>query len=453
MKPTGTEEVEQRSTEAVPGAEATGTSHVQTNAEPSALMEAVVSRDNMQRAYQRVLRNKGAAGVDGLGVTELRALLKQHWPTIKAKLLAGRYQPQSVRRVSIPKPNGGERHLGIPTVLDRLIQQALHQVLSPIFEPTFSDHSYGFRPGRSAHQAVQAAQGHVAEGAGWVVDVDLEKFFDQVNHDILMSRVSRQVSDRRVLRLIRKYLKVGMMIDGVVSPRREGTPQGGPLSPLLSNVLLTDLDRELERRAHRFVRYADDVVIYVNSERSGLRVLHSVKDFVAKRLKLKVNDTKSVVVRPSKSTFLGYRITTQGQLGIAMKSRQRLIGRVRQLLRGAGGRSLQHTIVQLNAVLRGWAAYFRLTDHKTPLKVIDGWVRRKLRCVLWRQWKQAYTRARKLMRLGLSRDRAWGAATRGYGPWWNSGASPMHIAVPKRVFDQYGLVSVLDTVRRLQCLP
>jgi group II intron reverse transcriptase/maturase len=452
-KPTGTEEVEQYSTEAVPGTKATGTSHVQTNAEPSALMEAVVSRDNMMRAYQRVLRNKGAAGVDGLGVTELKTLLKQHWPTIKAKLLEGRYQPQPVRRVSIPKPNGGERHLGIPTVLDRLIQQALHQVLSPIFEPTFSDHSYGFRPGRSAHQAVQAAQGHVAEGAGWVVDVDLEKFFDQVNHDILMSRVARQVSDRRVLRLIRKYLKVGMMIDGVVSPRREGTPQGGPLSPLLSNVLLTDLDRELEGRGHRFVRYADDVVIYVNSERSGLRVLASVKDFVAKRLKLKVNDTKSVVVRPSKSTFLGYRITTQGQLGIAMKSRQRLIGRLRQLLRGAGGHSLYHTIVQLNAALRGWAAYFRLTDHPTPLQVIDGWVRRKLRCLLWRQWKSAYTRSRKLMRLGLTREHAWRAATTGYGPWWNSGASPMHIAVPKRVFDQYGLVSVLDTVRRLQRLP
>lgn len=261
------EEVERNSAGVAVRAEQSATEDPRTKTE-LALMESVVSRPNMQRAYNRVMRNKGAAGVDGLGVSELGDLLRQHWPTIKAKLLEGSYQPQPVRAVSIPKPNGGERQLGIPTVLDRLIQQALHQCLSPVFEPTFSDASFGFRPGRSAQQAVQQAQRHVQDGYGWVVDVDLEQFFDHVNHDLLMDRLRQQVSDPRVLKLIRKYLKVGMMIDGLQSPRREGTPQGGPLSPLLSNILLTDLDRELEKRGHRFVRYADDVVIYVKSDRS-----------------------------------------------------------------------------------------------------------------------------------------------------------------------------------------
>ena len=287
-------------------------------------MEQVVDRANLQRAYQRVKRNKGAAGIDGLTVSELADLVRQHWPTIKAKLLEGTYQPQPVRRVTIPKPNGGERALGIPTVLDRLIQQALHQVLSPLFEPTFSDHSYGFRPGRSAHQAVKAAQAYVLADHGWVVDLDLEKFFDQVNHQLLMQRVRQQVDDRRVLKLIQKYLKVGVMIDGLHSVQQQGTPQGGPLSPLLSNILLTDLDRELERRGHHFVRYADDVSIYVHSERAGHRVLDSVSHFVSTHLKLKVNESKSAVARPNHRTLLGYTVTTQGQLRVAMSSRQRL---------------------------------------------------------------------------------------------------------------------------------
>ncbi len=420
-----------------------------TKAEP-ALMEAVVERSNMQRAYQRVVRNKGAAGVDGLGVSELGDLLRQHWPTIKAKLLAGSYCPQPVRQVSIPKPNGGVRKLGIPTVLDRLIQQALHQMLSPIFEPTFSAHSYGFRPGRNAHQAVRAAQRHVRGGHGWVVDLDLESFFDRVNHDLLMRRVGEKVGDRRVLKLIRRYLKAGMMVDGLQSPRREGTPQGGPLSPLLSNVLLTGLDRELERRGHRFVRYADDVVIHVRSKRAGQRVLASVTRYVDTALKLRVSETKSAVARPSRRTFLGYRIDHRGVLCISTTSRVRLIGKLRQLLRRARGRSLRHTIEVLNPVLRGWAAYFKLAHSKTALRLIDGWVRRKLRCILWRQWKRPSTRQRYLQRLGLPEPQAWKSAVNGRGPWWNAGASHMNRAMPKVRFDRLGLVAVLDTVLRLQ---
>ena len=415
-------------------------------------MEQVVDRANLQRAYQRVVGNKGAPGIDGLAVTELGDLVRQHWPTIKAKLLDGTYQPQPVRRVTIPKPNGGERALGIPTVLDRLIQQAIHQVLSPLFEPTFSDHSYGFRPGRNAHQAVQAAQAHVSAGHDWVVDLDLEKFFDQVNHDLLMQRVRERVSDRRVLKLIRKYLKVGVMIDGLHSVQQQGTPQGGPLSPLLSNILLTDLDRELERRGHHFVRYADDVSIYVKSERAGHRVLDSVSDFVTRRLKLKVNDAKSAVARPSKRTLLGYTITTQGELRIAMHSRGRLKQKLTQLLRGARGRSLRHTIDQLKPILAGWAAYFKLATGKRVLEMLDGWIRRKLRCILWRQWKRPRTRERYLVRLGLAKARAWKSSVNGHGPWWNAGASHMHAAMPKRRFDRWGLVSVLDTVHRLQYL-
>ena len=413
-------------------------------------MEQVTNRLNMQRAYDRVLRNKGAPGVDGLTVSELGDLLRQHWPTIKAKLLAGTYQPQPVRQVSIPKPQGGERQLGIPTVLDRLIQQALHQCLGPLFEPTFSEASYGFRPGRSAQQAVQQAQRHVQEGYAWVVDVDLEKFFDRVNHDLLMDRVRREVTDPRVLKLIRKYLKAGSMVGGLSSPRREGTPQGGPLSPLLSNLLLTDLDRELETRGHRFVRYADDVVIYVKSERAGERVLASVQAFVESKLRLKVNAKKSAVPRPTSRPFLGYTVTTRGELRISMGSRRRLIGNLRQVLRRGRGRALWQVIEEINPVLRGWAAYFKLASSTRALQVIDGWVRRKLRCILWRQWKRPSTRARYLCRFGLSAERAWKSSVNGRGPWWNAGAPHMNAALPKVRFDRMGLVSVLDTARRLQ---
>jgi RNA-directed DNA polymerase len=416
------------------------------------LMEAVVERGNLRLAYQRVVENKGAAGVDELAVTELKDHLKRHWPTIRARLLAGDYWPMAVRRVDIPKPQGGMRTLGIPTVVDRLIQQALHQVLQPIFEPTFSEGSYGFRPGRSAHQALRRAQQYVAGGKRWVVDMDLEKFFDRVNHDLLMSKLAAKIGDRRVLTLIRRYLEAGMMADGLMQPRTEGTPQGGPLSPLLSNILLGDLDRELERRGHAFCRYADDCNVYVASERAGVELLQGLSRFLVERLQLKVNQAKSAVARPWQRKFLGYSMTghQKPKLRIAAASLKRLTEKVRALLRGAQGRSLAVTIQTLNPVLRGWAAYFKLAETQSALEERDGWIRHKLRCILWRQWKRPYRRARNLMQRGLTQERAWRSATNGRGPWWNAGASHMNAAFPKSWFDTLRLVSLLDTVQRLQ---
>jgi RNA-directed DNA polymerase len=435
-------------------AEADVATRTRTKAEvaTTSLMEAVVERGNLMLAYQRVVENKGAAGVDQLAVSELKDHLKRHWPTMRAKLLVGEYRPQPVRRVDIAKPQGGVRTLGIPTVVDRLIQQALHQVLQPMFEPTFSDASYGFRPGRNAHQALRQAREFVAQGKRWVVDMDLEKFFDRVNHDLLMSKLAAKIADARVLTLIRRYLEAGMMADGLMQPRTEGTPQGGPLSPLLSNVLLTDLDRELERRGHAFCRYADDCNIYVGSQRAGVGLLHSLTGFLAERLKLKVNTAKSAVARPWQRKFLGYSLTAhrKPKLRIAASSLERLTGKVRALLRGARGRHLGATIQTLNPVLRGWAAYFKLADTKRALEERDGWIRHKLRCILWRHWKRPYRRARNLMKRGLTEERAWRSATNGRGPWWNAGASHMHAAVPKSWFDTLGLVSLLDTVQRLQ---
>jgi len=415
-------------------------------------MEAVVERGNLWLAYQRVVKNKGAGGVDNLGVFELKDHLRQHWPTIRAKLLSGEYVPSPVRRADISKPQGGMRTLGIPTVVDRLIQQALNQVLQPIFEPDFSEASYGFRPGRNAHQALQAAREHVAAGKRWVVDIDLEKFFDRVNHDLLMGKLARKIEDQRVLKLIRRYLEAGMMAQGLVSPRIEGTPQGGPLSPLLSNVLLTELDRELERRGLAFCRYADDCNIYVGSERAGKNLLTSLTGYLGRVLKLKVNETKSAVAPPWQRKFLGYSMTWHStpKLRIASQSLQRLTQKVRELLRGARGRSLAATIQTLNALLRGWAAYFKLTETKRTLEEADGWLRRKLRFILWRQWKRPYARARNLMKRGLKEERAWRSACNQRGPWWNSGASHMNAAFPKSWFDRMGLVSLLDTVQRLQ---
>jgi RNA-directed DNA polymerase len=433
-------------------AEASAADRMQTKAQASGLMEAVVERRNLQLAYQRVVQNKGAAGVDDLTVHELKDHLKQHWPSIRAKLLAGAYVPSPVRRVDIPKPDGGLRTLGIPTVVDRLIQQALHQVLSPIFEPTFSEASFGFRPGRSAHQALKAAQQHVAAGKRWVVDMDLEKFFDRVNHDRLMSKLAEKIDDAPVLKLIRRYLEAGMMAEGLVSPRSEGTPQGGPLSPLLSNIVLTELDRELERRGHAFCRYADDCNVYVRSRAAGERVLAGLTRFLSGRLKLKVNAAKSAVDEPWRRKFLGYSISwhREPQMRIARPSLRRMTAKVLALLRGARGRSLSYTIEQLNPLLRGWAAYFKLARGKQALEMLDDWIRRKLRGALWRQWKRAKTRARNLMKRGLTEERAWRSATNGRGPWWNAGASHMNAAFPKSWFDSLGLVSLLDTVQRLQ---
>lgn len=422
----------------------------ETKPEALRLMEAVVERSNMLCAYERVVVNEGAPGVDGLTVAGLKPWLQAHWTKVRQALLAGEYMPAAVRKVEIPKPQGGVRTLGIPTVVDRLIQQALHQVMQPLFEPEFSQSSYGFRPGRNAHQAVEAARSYVAKGKRWVVDVDLEKFFDRVNHDVLMARVARQVKDKGVLKLIRRYLEAGLMEGGVASARREGTPQGGPLSPLLSNILLTDLDRELERRGHRFCRYADDCNIYVGSERSGQRVMAAITAFLERRLKLKVNAEKSAVARPWQRKFLGYSMTwhREPKLRIAEPSRKRFAEKVRKALRAGRGRSLQRVIEDLNPLLRGWVAYFRLTEVKGVLEELDGWIRHKLRTLLWRQWKRTYTRAQHLMRSGLSETRAWQSATNGRGPWWNGGASHMNEAYPKSWFDRMGLISLLATQRR-----
>jgi len=420
--------------------------------ETESLMGAVVARENMLAALVRVETNRGAPGVDGMPVEALRPYLHTHWPRIKAALLAGEYRPAPIRRVEIPKPGGGVRELGIPTVLDRLIQQALHQALQPLFEPHFSEQSYGFRPGRSAHQAVEQVRQYAADGHRWVVDLDLEKFFDRVNHDVLMARVVRRVADKRVLRLIRRYLQAGVLADGLVSDRIEGMPQGGPLSPLLSNILLDDLDKELERRGHHFCRYADDCNIYVRSKRAGERVMNSIRRFLERRLRLKVNDTKSAVDRPWNRKFLGYSMTwhLRPRLKVARESVSRLKHEVRKRMRRGRGQSLQLAVDGLSALLRGWFNYFRLAEVKGVFEDLDQWLRRRCRCLLWRQWKRTQTRARKLMQRGLGRQRAWCSATNGHGPWWNAGASHMNQAYPKCFFDSIGLVSLLDQRRRLQ---
>jgi RNA-directed DNA polymerase len=416
------------------------------------LMEDIVSRGNMMRAYSQVVGNKGAAGVDGMPVSSLKDYLQRQWACIKEELLAGQYSPQPVRKVEIAKPGGGMRTLGIPTVLDRLIQQAVHQVLSPMFDPEFSDHSYGFRPGRSAHQAVQAARAYVAGGRRWVVDMDLEKFFDRVNHDILMSLVKHKVKDRRVLALIDRYLKAGMFEGGMVSARKEGTPQGGPLSPLLSNILLDELDKELEARGHCFCRYADDCNIYVASRASGERVMASLTRYLSERLKLTVNRSKSAVDRPWNRSFLGYSMSfhRKPRLKVADKAVQRLKSTIREACRRGRGRSIRTTVAELPPKLLGWIGYFRLAEVKGLFEELDGWLRRKLRCILWRQWKRSHARAKNLMRLGLTEETAWESATNGRGPWWNSGAAHMHKTTRKAYFDSLGLVSLMDRHRLLQ---
>ena len=436
------------------GASSVTATRENSGAEAEQLLAVVVERKNMWLALKQVERNSGAAGVDNMTVAQLRDYLREHWLRIKAELLAGSYQPQPVLKVEIPKPGGkGMRMLGIPTVVDRLIQQALHQILSPLFEPDFSESSYGFRPQRSAHQAVLKARQYVREGRRWVVDIDLEKFFDRVNHDILMSRLARRVKDKRVLRLIRSYLQAGMMSNGLTTARREGTPQGGPLSPLLSNILLDELDKELERRGHKFCRYADDCNVYVRSRSAGERVLKSLTTFLERRLRLKVNAEKSAVARPWARKFLGYSFTSQreSRLKVARESVQRLKGKLREIFRCGRGRNLTKLIEEeLTPLLRGWMNYFRLAEVKGIFEELDSWIRRKLRGLIWRRWKRPFTRAKKLMQRGLEKTQALKSAMNGRGPWWNAGAAHMHAAFPKSYFDRCGLLSLLEQRRRFQ---
>lgn len=415
------------------------------------LMEAVVDPKNMREALKRVRSNKGSAGVDGMTVDDLANHLKEHWPEIREELLCGRYEPQSVRRVEIPKPDGGLRQLGIPTVVDRLIQQAVLQVLQPLYDPTFSESSYGFRPGRSAHQALLAAREYVASGKRWVVDLDLEKFFDRVNHDILMNRLARRIGDKLLLRLIRAYLNAGIMANGVVIERHEGTPQGGPLSPLLANILLDEFDKELEARGHTFCRYADDCNIYVSSRRAGERVMESLTQFLEKKLRLKVNKEKSAVARPIERKFLGLRLVKgkEAYISIAPKSLERFKKRVRGLTKRNRGISLAQMLEELNRYTMGWVNYFGIATAKSLMRDLDSWIRKRLRCFIWKQWKTTQTRARNLRRAGLGPWLVIGMTSGKHGPWAVAGSPAMTRAVPNEYLKEHGYKSLLERYKAL----
>jgi RNA-directed DNA polymerase len=393
-----------------------------------------------------VQANKGSPGVDGMTVDDLTGYLKQHWPTIRDHLLKGTYEPQPVRRVDIPKPDGGVRKLGIPTTLDRFIQQAVMQVLQRHWDRTFSDYSYGFRPGRSAHQAVAQAQKYIAAGHTWVVDFDLEKFFDRVNHDKLMGQIATRVEDSRLLTLIRAFLNAGVMENGLVSPSVEGTPQGGPLSPLLSNLVLDELDRELERRGHRFVRYADDCNIYVRSERAGQRVMESLTRFITQRLKLKVNETKSAVAQPQQRKFLGFSFTAGPEVKriIAPKALDRFKARIRDVTRRAKGVSIEPTIAELAPYMRGWRSYFGFCETPVVLQYLTRWVRLRLRAALWRQWKTPRRRRVALIALGVSPRLASNTAGSGRGPWYLARSKALSVGLSNAYFRSLGLPSLID---------
>jgi RNA-directed DNA polymerase len=412
------------------------------------LMERVVERPNLLAALARVKANGGSPGVDGMTVEDLPGYLQQHWPAMRTSLLAGTYHPRPVKRVDIPKPGGGVRKLGIPTVLDRFIQQALLQVLQPAWDPTFSDHSYGFRPRRSAHQAAARAQQYLDEGYDWVVDLDLEKFFDRVNQDKLMSLVKGRVADRRVLQLIDRYLKAGAMTGDGFEATTEGTPQGGPLSPLLANLLLDEFDKELERRGHRFVRYADDSNIYVKSARAGQRVLTTVTRFLARRLKLTVNAAKSAVDRPWRRTFLGFTFTRQRphRRQVSAKARKAFKQEIRQRTARTRGASLRRVVEDLREYLTGWRAYFGFAEVQSPFKEWDSWVRRRLRCYVWKQWGRR--RYRELRHRGVSRDLAWNTCKSAHGPWRLSRSPALAIALPGRYFDRLGLPRLYQRLHR-----
>jgi len=414
--------------------------------------EAVFARENMQTALKRVESNKGAAGMDGMKVTDLRGYLKAHWMEVRAALESGKYQPSPVRRVEIPKMDGGVRQLGIPTVLDRLIQQAIAQVLTPMFEAEFSPHSYGFRPGRSAHQAVQQSQEYIRQGYEWVADIDLEKFFDRVNHDMLMARVARVVKDKRVLKLMRAYLESGVMVNGVVMETQGGTPQGGPLSPLLSNIMLTDLDRELEKRGHKFVRYADDCNIYVKTERAGARVLKSVKQYLEKKLKLKVNPKKSKVERATRAKFLGFSFwKRKGEVVVrlAYRTKERFAEKIRRLTKRTRSGKMEDIVSEINRYTRGWIGYFRLATTPSVYQELDEWIRRRLRQMQWKRWKRGTTRYRELVRLGVPRERA-ALGTVGTSHWRMSHSPIIHEALSNAFWRNTGLESITERYNQLR---
>jgi RNA-directed DNA polymerase len=405
------------------------------------LMERVVERGNVVRALKRVQKNKGSPGIDGMTVEALRDHLRKTWPALREQLLAGTYRPQPVKRQLIPKSDGGERELGIPTALDRFIQQAVLQVLQPRFDPTFSQHSHGFRPGRRAHDAVCEAQKYIQEGRRWVVDVDLEKFFDRVNHDVLMGRLAKRIADRRVLGLIRRYLDAGILANGVVVERQEGTPQGGPLSPLLANVLLDEVDKELEKRGHAFVRYADDCNVYVRSKRAGERVMEGLRRLYAK-LRLRINESKSAVARPWDRKFLGYSFWVAAgrevKRRVSSKALVAMKQRVRAITARNRGRSIPTIVAELRGYLVGWKEYFRLADTPNIFREIDKWVRHRLRAIQLKQWKRGPTIYRELRARGLSPDAAAKVAGNARR-WWRNSGMAIHIALPGSHFDGLGL--------------
>ncbi len=416
-----------------------------------AVWEAVFERGNLQTALKRVKSNKGAAGIDGREVKELRSYLKAHWLEVRTALESGKYKPSPVRRVEIAKPDGGVRQLGIPTVQDRLIQQAIAQVITPLFESGFSPHSYGYRPGRNAHQAVKQAQEYLQEGNEWVVDIDLEKFFDKVNHDMLMARVARVVKDKRVLKLIRAYLESGVMINGVVRDTEEGTPQGGPLSPLLSNIMLDDLDKELEKRGHKFGRYADDCNIYVKTERAGERVMASVTTYLEKKLKLKVNPHKSKVERAQRAKFLGfsfYQRNGEVLIRIANRTKERFEEKLRHLTKRTRSGKLEDIVMEVNQYLIGWIGYYRLANTPSVYEELDKWIRRRLRQMIWKRWKRGTTRYQEIVKLGVSsKSAAQGAA--GTSPWRMAHSPVIHEALSNNFWRNTGLISITERYLQL----
>ena len=419
----------------------------------ASLWEVFLSRENLARALRRVERNAGAAGIDGMATDELRPWLHEHWPSVRSRLDAGSYRPQPVRRVVIPKPSGGTRYLGVPTALDRLIQQALLQVLTPVFDPCFHDCSFGFRPGRSAQQAVERARQSIQDGAAWVVDVDLDSFFDRVGHDALMARLARRVDDKQVLRLVRRYLEAGVMADGVKQEVEEGTPQGSPLSPLLGNVMLDDLDWELDRRGHRFARYADDVRVYVASERAGQRVIESIVQYVESRLKLRVNRRKSAVAPATRRPFLGFGFFYRGgqvKVRVDPEARKRAKERLRKLTARNWGVSMERRIQAINRFTVGWTAYFAYADTPRPFADLDEWLRRRLRQVRWKEWKRYQTRRRNLRALGIPERtaREWAGSRKGY--WRIAGSVVLHRALPNAYWNQLGLAGFSDPYRRFR---